>query len=69
MTFRSPSATLNKEEIQKQINEIFGRAKIFSSCRKELIQTKVSVKVMDIRWLIVDGKVFVDLVPALQDCD
>ena len=67
ITFRSDSALLNQEEIQKRANDSIRSKEFFGCCRdQKVINAKVSVKVMDIKWLIKGGKEFLDFVPILE---
>ena len=67
ITFRSDSALLNQAEIQKRANDSMRSKAFFGNCRdQKVISAKVTVKVMDIKWMIKGGQDFLDLVLILE---
>ena len=67
VTFRSDRGTLTLEEIQKMIYESLPKKELISLLRdKKFINTKIELKIIDIRWLLRDKKTFLDLVPILE---
>ena len=67
ITFRSDSALLDQAQIQKRANLSMRAKDLFSYFRDQKeINTKVTVKIMDIRWIIKGGQEFLDFLPILE---
>ena len=71
ITFRSNQKTLDQKSIEKNAIESITDKKLFSSkcCQDErLVSTEVTVKIMDIRWLLQGSDAFLEFVPVLESC-
>ena len=69
ITFRTSSSTLEQEEVQLKVNESLKQKRLFSFLdifsQNKFINTKVKVRVMDIRWLLRGNQGFLDFVTIL----
>ena len=69
VTFRSPTSKLDQEEVQKLVNESIKEKELipYEFGEKQLVNTKVLVKIMDIRWITRSGLSFLDFVNILAN--
>ena len=71
ITFRTTSSTLEQEEIQQKVDESLKEKKLISILdrftEKKFVNTKVKVRVMDIRWVLRGNKGFLDFVSILKN--
>ena len=71
ITFRSSETTLDQKQIEKNAIQSITDKKLFSfTCWKDEkpVNTQVTVKIMDIRWLLKGGDGFLKFVPILENC-
>ena len=71
ITFRSDLTTLDQKLIAKNAMESITEKKLFSLkyCENENpVSTQVTVKIMDIRWLLRGSDDFLNFVPILKSC-
>ena len=71
ITFRSDKTTLDKKLIEKNAMDSITDKKLFSfiKCQDEKpVNTQVTVKIMDIRWLLRGSDDFLKFVPILESC-
>ena len=66
VTFRSESATLNLKEIQDQVDESIPNKELISCCRRKTKNTKIDMRILDIRWLLHNRQGFLDFAPVLE---
>ena len=66
VTFRSESATLNQKEIQEKVDESIPNKELISCYRQKPKNTKIDMRIMDIRWLLHDRMGFLDFAPIFE---
>ena len=71
ITFRSISTTLDQKSIEENALKSITDKKLFgfSSCQDDKpVSTQVTVKIMDISWLLRGSDDFLKFVPILESC-
>ena len=68
VTFRHYASILSPEQIQKAVDESIPKKELCPCLGKQkVVNTKCVVRMLDIRWILRDGKGFLDFVPILED--
>ena len=67
ITFRNASNKLTQEEIQTLATESIPEKELIGCCKnRKVVNTKVKIKIMNLRWLMNRRKGFMDFVPILN---
>ena len=69
VTFRSATSKLDQEEVQKLVNESIKEKELipYEFGERQVVNTKVQVKILDIRWITRSGLGFLDFVTILAN--